>query len=334
MTKHMRTLPGAAQPDTLVVPKRYVFLLLRSCSAFDLTAAIEALKEANRLDRTDRYKWLLLSEDGRACPTSNGMNINVDEGLIELDRRDTLIVFGGDAFTESSTLPVMAWLRRQARKGITIGSVSSGVFALLKAGIIPGARVATHWSYRTSLQETHLDVDVGRSIFELEGNRFTCAGGVATIDLFLRLIARDYGAGVATWVADNLVCSTPRTGKEAQTISDSCRSGIRNEKVAKALQIMSDTIEAPLSPSSIADQVGISTRQLERLFLRTVHATPKSYYTKLRVEKARMLLIQTNMKLIEIALACGFNSASHFSKIYKRHYGIPPNEERGVNFVA
>ena len=317
--------PSTASAD----PKRYVILLLDSFSAFDLVSVIEPLKDANRMDRTQRYTWHVLSEDGAACRASNGMEVQVEGGLDALQKRDTLIVLGGDNFQSTATLRVMAWLRRQARNGLHLGAISGAVFALAKAGVLHGSEVSTHWTYRNMLRETFNDLDVQRTIYQLGPNQFTCAGGLATLDLMLQLIRRDYDDDVATWVADNLVCSMPRTGDHEQTFSQTTRTGERNTKLARAIQIMEATLEAPISPNAIAQQINISTRQLERLFAKYLNVTPKGHYIRLRLENARLLLLQTDLKTIEVAMACGFNGASHFSKLYKKQFGLTPSQERG-----
>ena len=310
-------------------PKRYVILLLDSFSAFDLISVIEPLKDANRMDKHQRYSWHILSEDGEPCLASNGMKVQVEGGLDALQKRDTLIVLGGDNFQNTATLRVMAWLRRQARNGLHLGAISGAVFALAKAGVLHGSEVSTHWTYRNMLRETFDELEVARSIYQLGPNQFTCAGGLATLDLMLQLIRRDYDDDVATWVADNLVCSMPRTGEHEQTFSQTTRTGERNTKLARAVQIMEETLESPISPNQIAAQINISTRQLERLFAKYLNVTPKGHYIRLRLENARLLLLQTDMKTIEVAMACGFNGASHFSKLYKKQFGITPSQERG-----
>jgi transcriptional regulator GlxA family with amidase domain len=148
--------------------------------------------------------------------------------------------------------------------------------------------------------------------------------------MMLEIISSDYGLGVATWVADRLVCSAPRTSRHDQTISTYCRTGTRHEKLSLAIHIMQTEIENPLAPSELAARIGISSRQLERLFSRYLDASPKRFYTKLRLENARYLLLQTNMKIIEVAVACGYTSQSHFSKVYRKSFGVSPHLERGL----
>lgn len=311
--------------------RRYVFLVLSSFSAFDLTAAIEALKDANRLQGSDAYSWRLLSVDGDKVTSSSGLRIEVDGGLEQLNRGDTLVVLNGDDFIGNSTTRVLAWLGVQSRRVARLGAISSGVYTLLKARAIRPVQVATHWTYRSGIQEAFSEIRVGRSIFDVSGSTFTCSGGLGTVDLMLHLIRDDHGLDLATWVSDNLVCSAPRTMTHEQTFSQITRVGDRNRIVADAIRIMQETLEFPIPPSEISRKLGISTRQLERLFARHMNSTPKTYYMRLRMEHARNLLLQTNLQVIEVGIATGFNSPSHFSKIYRKHFGTSPHRERGFS---
>lgn len=314
--------------------QRFVFLLLPGFSAFDLTSAVEVLKDANREADQPIYEWLLLTETGASSVASSGLEITVHDALIDLTRRDRLVVLAGENYTETATKPVLGWLRRHARMGGTIGGISSGVYPLLCAGALPITEICTHWAYRKPLQESFEGLDVQRDIFRHDDTRFSCAGGAATLDLMLHFVAMDHGQDLATQVADSLVISQPRTAAHEQRISQSGRMGERNGKVAEAVTIMKDTLESPISPSQIANEIGISTRQLERLFLKYLSKSPKAYYMRLRLEFARGLLLQTDMKVIDVAMASGFSSASHFSKVYRRHFDVTPYKERGFRVGA
>lgn len=149
------------------------------------------------------------------------------------------------------------------------------------------------------------------------------------MDMMLERIKADYGTDLATWVADQMVYTDPRLPNHSQRAALHTRSQVRNGKLATALQVMENNIEDPLSPDEIAEVIGLSTRQLERLFAKYIHVSPKRYYLKLRLEKARDLLRQTDMSVTDICVACGFKSLSHFSKSYRATYGTSPGLESG-----
>ena len=134
---------------------------------------------------------------------------------------------------------------------------------------------------------------------------------------------------MANAVADQMIYSSIRTDQDTQRLSVPTRIGVRHPKLSKVIQMMEINIEEPISPSILAKDVGMSTRQLERLFRRYLDRSPKRYYMELRLQKARNLLMQTDMSVINVALACGFASPSHFSKCYRAHYDTTPYRERG-----
>jgi AraC family transcriptional regulator, glycine betaine-responsive activator len=190
-------------------------------------------------------------------------------------------------------------------------------------------RATIHWENQDSFIEEFEDVKLTKSVFVVDGNRMSTAGGTASIDLMLKIIAQDHGEEIANTVADQLIYSSIRTDQDIQRLSIPTRIGVRHPKLSQVIQMMEANIEDPISPAELATHVGMSTRQLERLFRRYLTRSPKRYYMELRLQKARNLLMQTDMSVINVALACGFASPSHFSKCYRAHYQTTPYRERG-----
>ena len=210
-----------------------------------------------------------------------------------------------------------------------VGGLCTAAFTLAKAGLLDGKKATIHWENQDSFSEDFEDVTLTKSVFVVDGNRMTTAGGTSSIDLMLKLIADDLGEDLANAVADQLIYSSIRTDQDTQRLSVPTRIGVRHPKLGQVIQMMEANIEEPISPSSLARDVGMSTRQLERLFRRYLNRSPKRYYMELRLQKARNLLMQTDMSVINVALACGFASPSHFSKCYRAHYNTTPYRERG-----
>ncbi len=316
-------------------PKRYVFLLIPGFSPLGMTCAQETLALANRsTTKRKYYEWLLVSEDGAPVTSWNGLRVDVDAGLIDLHRNDTLIVCAGENAAAGSSKKTLNWLRRETRKGIDFGGLSSGTWTLAMAGLISGKRVTTHWEYVSAMSETFADVEVQDSIYAVDGRVFTCAGSASSMDMMLDRIQSDYGADLATWVADQMVYTAPRAEGHSQRISMGGRLGVRHAKLVRAIEVMRQNLEDPIAPSIVARDVGMSTRQLERLFSRYLGTSPKKYYLGLRLEKARNLLVQTEMSLMEICVLCGFKSSSHFSKAYRKMFGVSPSRDtRGASLL-
>jgi transcriptional regulator GlxA family with amidase domain len=263
-----------------------------------------------------------------AC--SNGAEFRLDMGLDEVDREDTVLVCGGIDVQRATTRPVLNWLRREARRGVAFGGLCTGAHALAKAGLLDGKKATIHWENQDGFAEEFEAVKLAKSVFVVDGNRMTTAGGTASLDLMLKLIAADHGEEIANTVADQLIYSTIRTDQDTQRLSIPTRIGVRHPKLSQVIQMMEAAIEEPVSPADLAADVGMSTRQLERLFRRYLNRSPKRYYMELRLQKARNLLMQTDMSVINVALACGFASPSHFSKCYRAHYRTTPYRERGT----
>ncbi|PRX29775.1 Transcriptional regulator GlxA family, contains an amidase domain and an AraC-type DNA-binding HTH domain [Meinhardsimonia xiamenensis] len=311
-------------------PRRFVFLLLDKFTLLSFSAAVESLRIANRMAGRELYSWRLLSEDGQTVTCSAGIEFRVDGGLEELERDDTILVCGGIEVQKATTRRILNWLRREARKGSAVGGLCTAGYTLARAGLLDGRRATIHWENQDSFAEEFDTVQLTKSVFVIDGNRITTAGGTASIDLMLRLIAEDHGADLANLVADQLIYSSIRTDQDIQRLSVPTRIGVRHPKLARVIQMMEANIEEPVSPSLLASEVGLSTRQLERLFRRYLNRSPKRYYMELRLQKARNLLMQTDMSVINVALACGFASPSHFSKCYRAHYNTTPYRERGT----
>ncbi len=322
------TSPRAlANPPTI---RRVVFLLLDQFSMVPFASALEALRIANRYNRTPVYEWKLAGEGGHLATCSNGAQMVLDMGLEEVGRDDLVMICGGMNIRQATTKPVLNWLRREARKGISIGGLCTGSFTMAKAGLLDGKRCTIHWENHDSFAEEFDEIDLTKSIYTIDGKRYTCAGGTSSLDLMLKLMATFRDVDMANWVADQLLHTNIRTERDEQRLSIPTRIGVRHPKLSTVIQMMEANIEEPVSPSILARDVGMSTRQLERLFSRYLHRSPKRYYMELRLQKARNLLMQTEMSVINVALACGFASPSHFSKCYRTQYDTTPYRERGA----
>lgn len=318
------------EKDTDVKPRRFVFVLLENFTMLCFSCAVESLRIANRASGKTLYEWVTVGEGGDFVSCSAGITYKLDAGLGELSRDDTIVVCGGLNVAAASTKPVLNWLRRESRRGASVGGLCTASVTLAKAGLLDGKRATIHWENQDSFVEEYPEVELTKSVFVMDGNRFTTAGGTSSIDLMLKIISEDHGEALSAQVADQLIYTTIRTDQDTQRLSVPTRIGIRHPKLAMVIQRMEAAIEDPLSPSVLAKEVGLSTRQLERLFRRYLSRSPKRYYMELRLQKARNLLMQTDMSVINVALACGFTSPSHFSKCYRAHYDTTPYRERGA----
>ncbi|CUH83189.1 GlxA family transcriptional regulator [Thalassovita mediterranea] len=323
------TRPARAGRSDGSTPIKVVFVLLEQFTLLPFASALDCLRIANYTAGKELYSWELQGEGGESVTSSAGVAFQLDSDLGELGRDDRLLLCGGVNVRQNTSKRLVSWLRREARKGIAVGSLCTGAYSLAHAGLLDGKRATIHWEHQDSFEEEFVDVELTKSVFVVSGNRMTAAGGTASLDLMLSLIASDHGEELANAVADQLIYSSIRTDQDPLRLSVPTRIGVRHPKLSQVIQMMEANMEEPISPSLLAKDVGMSTRQLERLFRRYLNRSPKRYYMELRLQKARNLLMQTDMSVINVALACGFASPSHFSKCYRSHYNTTPYRERG-----
>ncbi len=313
------------------MPQKFVFLLLGNFTLLSFAAAIDTLRQANRQAEREIYQWRLISPDAEPALCSNGTRLTVDGGMDPLERGETLCVCGGIRIKDASTKSVLMFIRKEARRGAIIGGICTATQTLAMAGILDRVPCTIHWENRDSFSEEFPELDLKPGIFEISPTRFTSSGGTSSSDMMLKMISNKHGPELASKVADGIIHTTIRTESDDQRLSIPTRIGVRHTKLAAVIQRMEENIEEPISPSDLASGVNMSTRQLERLFRRYLNRSPKRYYMELRLKKARNLLMQTDMSVIHVALACGFASPSHFSKCYRAHFSTTPYRERGTS---
>ncbi|MGE7416768.1 GlxA family transcriptional regulator [Methylobacterium tarhaniae] len=305
-------------------------MLVEHFSMIAFSSAIEPLRLANRAARRELYRYSLWSENGRSCTASNGVEVQVAGAFGAAQDLDMAIVCGGIDIHRRDHRALQASLRRSSIRGAAIGAVCTGTYVLAKAGLLDGYRATIHWENQASLASEHDGLEVGSDLFEIDRNRFTCAGGTAAADMMLSLIVRDHGPDLAAEVADQLIHHRIREAGERQRMDLRMRLGIAHPKLLHVVGLMEKTFAEPLGSQELAEAVQLSKRQLERLFLKYLGRSPAKHYLRIRLEHARHLIRQTAMPLLTIAIECGFTSASHFSKAYLDHFGRPPSSERKV----
>ncbi|MEZ5754573.1 MAG: GlxA family transcriptional regulator [Paracoccaceae bacterium] len=306
----------------------FVFLLADNFSHLAFSCALEPLRIANLVSGQDLYRWTLASPDGISATCSNGSVTLVHRGLGPLSHVDRLFVISGIHVQQATTPAILNFLRRERAAGTPLGAICSGAYVLARAGFLDGIETAVHWEYHDLFAEEFPAVKLVRNVFVADRKCITASGGTAAADLMLHLIARRHGADLSTAVADQMVYNAVREGTAAQRVSIQSRHGMRNEHLSRAIAIVEARMEDPLAPCELADLLGISTRQLERLFGRYLNTSPKRYITEMRLHRARNLIVQSEQSITGIAMACGFNSTSHFSKVYRSHFGISPLAQR------
>lgn len=293
-------------------------------------SAIEALRHANYVSDRNIYEYVTLSYDGEPVMASNGVMLQAGCSMKDIEKLDIIFVCSGYDVKKNTDPGIIKSIRRLATHGCHVGAICTGTFVLAQAGLLDGYRCTIHWENLSSFAEEFPDIEVIAELYEVDRNRYTCAGGTAAMDLMLHLITNHAGHKVAAAAADQLIHHRIREGSEGQRMALRARLGVSHPKLLSVISSMEENLEYPVNCSELAQAVGLSTRQLERLFRKYLDQAPTRYYLKLRLDRARYLLLQTSMPILDVALACGFVSASHFSKCYREYFKRTPSEERRV----
>jgi transcriptional regulator GlxA family with amidase domain len=308
--------------------QHFVFALVEEFTHLSFACAVEPLRIANLISGRELYRWSFASADGKTATSSNGAVTLVHHRFNDLPRCDRLFVLSGINVKKRDAGSLLAALRRERSRGTKIGALCSGAHILARAGFLDGMKAAIHWEFHDSFMEEFPDVNLVRNVFVTDEKFVTASGGTATADLMVHLLERDHGYDLSVEVADQMVYNAVRDSSAAQRVSLQSRNGMRNKHLAKAIEIMRERIDNPISQSAIARDLGISTRQIQRLFGRYLNTSPKKYFMEMRLERARHLLLQTEATVTEVALACGFCSLGNFSRIYRATYGMSPIMQR------
>jgi transcriptional regulator GlxA family with amidase domain len=309
-------------------PEIFVFLLVPGLSMMSLASALEPLRSLNRLAGREAYQWRLASLDGLAIEASNGIPLPALPHDTALEGAHYLFVCGGLRIKQADEKRYLAALRNAGRRGIKVGSLSTGTYLLARAGMLAGYRCTIHWENRSAFQEDFPDLDCTNKIYEIDRDRLTCSGGTAAMDLMLHLIADRHGAELARGVANQFHHQRIRDEKDDQQGGRLETLQRMPQKVRQAIGLMQRHIENPLTLPDIARRIALSPRQLERLMLRHAGQSPLRLYMQLRVERARELLIYSDRPVIDVAVQAGFSSTSHFAAWYRRIYGTRPSDMR------
>ncbi|MBR1159118.1 GlxA family transcriptional regulator [Bradyrhizobium elkanii] len=293
-------------------------------------SAIEPLRAANVLTGRVLYRWRHISIQGQEVVASNGVRIQADATIADIGRMDTIIVCAGGNPQRFRHPGTMAFLRKVARHGVRLGGVSAGPFLLARAGVLEGYRCTLHWEHIPAFTEIFPFLHLSHALFEIDRDRFTCAGGIAALDMMHALIRIDHGARVAADVSDWFLQTEVRRGEVAQRLSPTERFGVHHPKLVIVLSRMEASVETPLSPRRLARHAGVSVRQLERLFAKYLRTTIMRRYAQMRLERARLLLRQSSMPIGEVAAATGYGTPANFSRAYRLQFGRTPRQERLV----
>lgn len=316
---------GDPPPDG---PQKVGFLLIPQFPLFSFTAAVEPLRSANRMSGQELYAWEILSADGHPIVSSSGITLMADRSIHDVNEYPTVIVCAGIDPQDYREKRTFSCLRQLSRHGSHIGGISGGTYVLARAGLLNGHRCTIHWEYLTGFAEEFPEIDVTTKLYETDRTMFTSAGAGATLDMMLHLIAQQHGHDLSVAVAEQFSHIGSNDPDAPQRMPVRRRLRISHPKLIAVIEQMEANLEDPIDRDDLSVSVGLSVRQVERLFMKYLNTTPARYYMELRLKRAQMLLSQTAMSILDVSVACGFVSASHFSKSYREKFNHPPRQER------
>jgi len=291
-------------------------------------AFVDPFRAANYLEGRPLFRWRFLSDSGGVVRASNGAAIET-EPLDQSLRADMLIVAASWDPTAHISPRVAAALRTAARAQTTLGALDTGAFVLAQAGLLRNHRATVHYEHIDAFQELYPDVEVSENLWVLDGARVTCCGGAASTEFALHLVQSIHGPALAN-AAARYVFSQPLRDHNAPQNPQAAEplGATVPDTVRRAVKTMEENLEVTVTIAELCETVGISHRQLNRLFAQYVGKTPALYYRDIRLDRARGLITQTNLSMAEIAYASGFSSQVHFSRAYRDRFGMPPTKDR------
>ncbi len=318
------------------VPAEFLVLLLPGFSQLCLSSLIDPLRLANSLSGRKLFRWRLVSSDGESVESVSGIRVEVagSAGESALDLQGGVVVCAGEGVEHHGSRQLRAFLRNCVRQNVQVYALGTATWLLAGAGVLGSSRCTIHWGKMAALSEIYSNLDVDDALFVRDGQFVTCAGELAAFDLAIDLIRQRRGDLIGD-ICRHLTADRWRDGTNCQSVPPGLRYAGATKKLLTILQLMEKNIEEPLSLEEIARRARLSRRQIERLFEQHLSTTPWQHYLGLRLVKARQLIELTSMPILDVAVACGFVSSSHFSKSFREHFKVLPSRLRsGVRVSA
>lgn len=316
------------------IARTFSFFLLPTFSLQAFSSAVEVLRLANEVIGRNVYNWQVISIDGQPVVSSSRLVVNADIALRferersqKSSRTSAAIVCGGNTFPVPN-LELDAWLRECRNRRTSLVGIASGSMVLARAGLAEGRRCAIHWEQFPLFLERFPTVAATQTTYEQDGDLYTCPGGNTPFDMFMRFVERDHGAVVVNHICEKAIAGRTRSSGDRQRLPFHSRVRLNHKAVIKVVDQMEANVDNPMRVEALVAPTGMSRRQVERLFASELGRSPSRYYLELRLERAHLLLIGSRLSVLEIALACGFASASHFTKVYREAYACNPNQTR------
>ncbi|WP_323775581.1 GlxA family transcriptional regulator [Leisingera sp.] len=318
----MKSAKNILQPEHQ--PLKTAVLVLDECNTLSFAAAVDPMRAANRLAGRAAFDWDYVSATHEPPMLTSGLTVP-SVPLARLQGCELLIVAAGFQLARHATPSLLAGLRRIAATGATIAGIDGGPWLMAEAGLLDGHPATTHWEDLENFAARFPDVDARNDRFTVSEGRLTSGGATPAIEMLLHIISARHGAGFAARVAGLFLYDGPATEPRPQSRLGSHK---HNALTAKANALMEAALDEPLPLSAIAETLGTSPRSLQQQFRLRLNTTPQDHYLQLRLAEARRLVTDTDLPLMEVAIATGFTSQSSFARAFRTAHGTSARDLR------
>ncbi|WP_170580701.1 GlxA family transcriptional regulator [Ruegeria arenilitoris] len=319
----MKSAKNILQPEHRAL--KTAVLVLDECNTLSFASAVDPMRAANRLADRPAFDWDYVTATPEPAMLTSALQVP-GIPLARLDHCDLMIVIAGFNLVRHATPSLLAGLRRIANSGATMAGIDGGPWLLAEAGLLDGHAATTHWEDLETFATRFPEVDVRPDRYTVSGNRLTSGGAIPAVEMMLHIIAARHGAGFAARVSGLFLYEgAPEPGRpQSRTGAPHRHSAL----TARANAIMQAALDDPLPLAEIAKALGTSPRTLQQQFRLRLNTTPQDHYLQLRLAEARRLVTDTDMALMDVALATGFTSQSSFARAFRTAHGLSARDLR------
>lgn len=307
------------------------FLIFPGFPMSCLTSMIEPLRAANEITGTDTFAWTLISETGAKTSASAHVAFEPDLALDAVDQIDQIYLLSGPSSTFDAPQSANGKLRKLARHGAMIGAVSGGIFPLARAGLLAAHKTSVHWCYAAAFEAEFPKIAATDEVISRDRLTTTVSGAAAAFDLSLHLISDILGDDIATEVAcwfQHPLVRGQGVSQRVPSAGGASTDDMLPPIVRDAIGMFADHIDDPINVGDVAEAIGVSVRQVERMFKKSTGKSPLHYYRSMRMKAARQLVLYSNDSISQIAFAVGYASTTPMIQNYEEEFGVRPTEDR------
>ncbi len=311
------------------------FVLLQNFSLVSFAGAVDALITAN-LILPNLFRYSTVGVGSQLMKSDLGIDVSTDVELVPTSVRDNtdqqfqiLVVCGGYRCSLQEAPALSDYLKAADNRGVQLCSLWNGAVHLAHAGLLNDHKCAIHPENHAFINEFFPKVMLSKNNFYVSEERASCAGPVSAIEMMLGIVSQNAGENIVRAIREIISCDKQPEHQDSTPLQFNDNNALPSS-LKEILQLMRNNIEEPLNFKEISHLVNLSTRQVERLFQNHFGTTPSRYYLGIRVDYARQLLMQSQKNILDVALASGFVTTSHFSTCFKKIYGISPKEARNA----